>query len=155
MLKTQLILKGVIAPEDWDDMEEHIQYDFLFDNHFNELKEQEMMLQRINLVTQMDPYVGKYFSVDYIRRQILQQTEKEMKEINKQMKSDIDSGVAIDPTQTNMFDTMDRQNAAFAPEIQDIQAKDSAEREQEAADANLDREMKKMKAAGPTTKSTK
>jgi hypothetical protein len=155
ILKTQLILKGVIAPEDWDDMEEHIQYDFLFDNHFNELKEQEMMLQRVNLVTQMDPYVGKYFSIDYIRRQILQQTEKEMKEINKQMKSDIDSGMALDPTQTNMFDTMDRQNTAFAPEIQGIQAQDSAARDQEAADANLDREMKKMKASGPTTKSTK
>ena len=129
LLKTQLILKGVIAPEDWDEMEEHIQYDFLFDNHFNELKEQEMMLQRMNLVTQMDPFLGKYFSVDYIRRQVLQQTEKEMKEMDKQIAGDIASGVAMDPADLNTFDTMDRQNAAFAPEIASQQADDSMERE--------------------------
>ena len=135
ILKTQLILKGVIAPEDWDEMEEHIQYDFLFDNHFNELKEQEMMLQRMNLVTQMDPFLGKYFSVDYIRRQILQQTEKEMKEMDKQMKGDISSGLAMDPADINTFDMMDRQNDAFAPEL-----------EAQAADDDHEREIEKMKA---------
>ena len=93
-------------------MEEHIQYDFLFDNHFNELKEQEMMLQRMNLVTQMDPFLGKYFSVDYIRRQILQQTEKEMKEMDKQIAGDIEAGVAMNPADLNTFDMMDRQNDA-------------------------------------------
>ena len=55
ILKTQLILKGVITPEDWDDMQEHIQFDYLFDNHFNELKELEMVTQRMAMVTQMDP----------------------------------------------------------------------------------------------------
>ena len=145
ILKTQLILKGVITPEDWDEMEEHIQYDFLFDNHFNELKEQEMMMQRITLVTQMDPFVGKYFSVDYIRRQVLMQTEKEFKEIDKQMKGEIASGLAIDPAQTNMMDTMSAQNTAFQPEIGEIQAQDSASREAEAADANVDREVSKAK----------
>ena len=135
ILKTQLILKGVIAPEDWDDMEEHIQYDFLFDNHFNELKEQEMMLQRVNVAAQMDPFLGKYFSVDYIRRQILQQTEKEMKEMDKQIKGDIDSGLAMNPADMNTFDMMDRQNDAFAPEL-----------EAQAADDATAREIEKMKA---------
>jgi hypothetical protein len=146
MLKTQLILKGIISPEDWDDMKEHIQYDFLFDNHFNELKEIEMMTQRIAVVTQMDPFVGKYFSVEHIRRQVLGQTDKDYKEIDKQMKGEIASGLAIDPAQTNMLDTMASQNSAFGPEISNIQAQDAASREQEAADANLDREMEKMKA---------
>ncbi len=135
ILKTQLILKGVIAPEDWDDMEEHIQYDFLFDNHFNELKEQEMMLQRMNLVTQMDPFLGKYFSVDYIRRQVLQQTEKEIKEMDKQIAGDIEAGVAMNPADLNTFDMMDRQNDAFAPEL-----------EAQAADDAQAREIEKMKA---------
>ena len=146
MLKTQLILKGIISPEDWDDMKEHIQYDFLFDNHFNELKEIEMMTQRIAVVTQMDPFAGKYFSVEYIRRHVLNQTDKDYKEIDKQMKGEIASGLAIDPAQTNMLDTMASQNSAFGPEISNIQAQDAASREQEAADANLDREMEKMKA---------
>tara|TARA_B100000902_G_scaffold14946_1_gene18027 strand:+ start:3472 stop:5169 length:1698 start_codon:yes stop_codon:yes gene_type:complete len=134
ILKTQLILKGVISPEDWDEMKEHIQYDFLFDNHFNELKEQELMMQRINLATQMDPFVGKYFSLEYVRRQVLQQNEKEYKEIDKQMQSEIDSGLAMNPADINTFDMMDRQNQAFQPEIAAQQADDSHEREQEKAD---------------------
>ena len=135
ILKTQLILKGVIAPEDWEEMEEHIQYDFLFDNHFNELKEQEMMLQRMNLVAQMDPFLGKYFSVDYIRRQVLQQTDKDMKEMDKQIKVDIDSGLAMNPADMVSFDMMDRQNDAFAPEL-----------EAQAADDAQEREIEKMKS---------
>jgi hypothetical protein len=145
MLKTQLILKGIISPEDWDDMKEHIQYDFLFDNHFNELKEIEMMTQRIAVVTQMDPFVGKYFSVEYIRRHVLNQTDKTFSEIDKQMKKEIKSGLAIDPAQTNMLDTMASQNSAFGPEISNIQAQDAASREAEAADASVDREVDKAK----------
>ena len=149
MLKTQLILKGIITPEDWDDMKEHIQYDFLFDNHFNELKELEMMNQRLAAVTQMDPFVGKYFSVEHVRKHVLMQTDKEFKEIDKQIKKEIASGLTIDPAQTNMLDTMSQQNTALQPEISAIQADDSAERESEAADANLEREIQKAKSASP------
>ena len=150
ILKTQLILKGVIAPEDWDDMQEHIQYDFLHDNHFNELKEIEMLTQRMGLVTQMDPFVGKYYSVDYIRRHVLGQKDKDLKEMDKQIQSEINSGLVMDPTQVNMFDTMDRQNAAFSPELQSIQADDSFDREQDSADANLERELQKQKSLPPS-----
>ena len=147
MLKTQLILKGVIAPEDWEDMKEHIQYDFLFDNHFNELKEIEMMNQRMMTVTQMDPFVGKYFSVDYIRQNILGQTNKDMREIDKQMKGEIASGLALDPAETNAMDQLTQANTALAPEIQAMQADDAAERDAVSADAALEREMKKAKSA--------
>jgi hypothetical protein len=126
-------------------MKEHIQYDYLFDNHFNELKKIEMMNQRMMTVTQMDPFVGKYFSVDYVRREILGQTEKDVKEIDKQMKGDIASGLAIDPSQQNMLDTMTQQNTAFSPEIQGMQADDAAERNELAADAASDREVDKAK----------
>ena len=131
MLKTQLILKGVIAPEDWEDMKEHIQYDFLFDNHFNELKNIEMFNQRIATVTQMDPFVGKYFSVAHIRKEVLGQTNRDMRELDKEMQQEIDSGIVMSPQDVNTFDTMDRQNTAFAPEIQAQQADDSMERELE------------------------
>ena len=145
VLKTQLILKGIISPEDWDDMKEHIQYDYLFDNHFNELKEIEMMNQRMMSVTQMDPFVGKYFSIEYVRRTILGQKDKEFIEMDKQMRKEIDAGLAIDPAQTNMLDTMSQQNTAFQPEIGEIQAQDSAEREAAAADDSVDREVKKAR----------
>ena len=155
VLKTQLILKGVISPEDWDDMKEHIQYDYLFDNHFNELKEIEMMNQRMITVTQMDPFVGKYFSIEHIRRHILGQKDADFKEIDKQMRKEIDSGLAIDPAQTNMLDTMTQQNTAFQPEITGIQADDAAERNEIAADSAAEREVKQAKALPKPSSSNK
>jgi len=133
ILKTQLILKGVIAPDDWEDMQEHIQYDYIHDNHFNELKELEMETQRVALLTQMDPFVGKYFSVDYVRRQILNHTDSEIKEQDKLMKREISQGLVMDPIDVNTFDTMDRQNDAYAPEIEAQNAEDDAEREMDKA----------------------
>jgi hypothetical protein len=147
VLKTQLILKRVITPEDWEDMKEHIQYDFLFDNHFNELKEAELNLQRIQIATQFDVFAGKYVSVEWIRKKVLQQSEREYKEIDKQISAEISLGLVMDPKDVNMFDTMDRQNTSLQPELQNIQAQDSAERESQAADNNLERELEKMKAA--------
>ena len=132
-LKTQLILKGVIAPEDWDDMQEHIQYDFLHDNHFNELKELEMQTTRMALVTQMDPFVGKYYSIDYVRRNVLGHKDTEIKEQDKLMRAEIESGLIMDPVDVNTFDIMDRQNTAFQPEIADQAADNAAERALQAS----------------------
>jgi len=97
ILRTQLLLKGIITIEDWDQIKNHIQYDFLADNYFNELKQNEMMNERLNLVTAMDPYVGKYFSIEQIRRQILKQTEREFKEIDKQIEKELADGLIADP----------------------------------------------------------
>ena len=146
ILKTQLILKGVITPEDWDDMQEHIQFDYLFDNHFNELKELEMVTQRMAMVTQMDPFVGKYFSIEHIRRDILQQTEKEYKELDKQMKAEIEAGLTMDPIDVTTLDTMERQNVAYQPEI-DAQSQDNqAVLDQARADDDHKKELQKIKA---------
>jgi hypothetical protein len=97
MLKTQLILKGVMTPEDWDDLKEHIQYDYLYDNHFTELKNLEMMNEQLQIVAQMDPYVGKYFSTRYIRTQVLGHSETTINEMDAEMKEDIKTGKVIDP----------------------------------------------------------
>ena len=97
LLKTQLILKGVMSIEEWEEMKEHIQFDFIADNYFTELKEIEIRNERMNQVNVMDPYVGKYFSVDYMRRQVLKQTEQEIKEIDKQINSEREAGIIVDP----------------------------------------------------------
>jgi hypothetical protein len=99
MLKTQLILKNIITPEDWDIMSEHIQYDFLYDNHFAELKDAELLNERLNMVQVAEPYVGKYFSQDYVRRKILRQTDTEILEQDVLIKKEIDNGVIPDPNQ--------------------------------------------------------
>jgi hypothetical protein len=136
-------------------MKEHIQYDYLFDNHFNELKEIEMMNQRMMTVSQMDPFVGKYFSVEYIRRQILGQKDTEYRDIDKQMRKEIASGLSIDPAETNAMDQLTAANTALAPEIQDQQAQDAAEREAISADAAAEREVDKAKKMPSPSTSTK
>ena len=97
MLRTQLLLKNIVTPEDWDLMSEHIQYDFLYDNHFSELKESELMTERLNLAATAEPYIGKYYSQDYIRRKVLRQTDEEILEQDKIMKKEIADGVIPDP----------------------------------------------------------
>jgi len=98
MLKTQLLLKNVITPEDWEVMSEHIQYDFLYDNHFSELKEAELMNERLTLAATAEPYIGKYYSQDYVRRKILRQTDVEILEQDALIKKEIKDGIIPDPT---------------------------------------------------------
>jgi hypothetical protein len=97
ILRTQLLLKNVVTPEDWKKMEDHIQYDFLYDNHFAELKEAELLQNRIGLLTQMEPYIGKYYSAEYIRKRILRQTDEEIIEMDTQINSEIEKGIIPDP----------------------------------------------------------
>ena len=97
MLKTQLILKNIVTPEDWEVLGDHIQYDFVYDNHFAELKETELLNERLGVVAAVDPYVGKYFSLDYVRRKILKQKDEEVIEIDKQMEKEIKDGKLADP----------------------------------------------------------
>ena len=99
MLKTQLILKNIITPEDWDIMNEHIQYDFLYDNHFAELKNSELLNERLTMVATAEPYIGKYFSQDYVRRNILRQTDIEIIEQDDLIKKEIEKGIIPDPNQ--------------------------------------------------------
>ena len=99
MLRTQLILKNIITPEDWEIMNEHIQYDFLYDNHFSELKDAELLNERLNLAVTAEPYVGKYFSQDYLRRKVLRQTDQEIIEQDALIKKEIENGVIPDPSQ--------------------------------------------------------
>ena len=97
MLRTQLLLKNIVTPEDWESMSEHIQYDFLYDNHFSELKDAELMTERLNLVQTAEPYIGKYYSQDYVRRKILRQTDMEIIEQNKLIEEEIAAGIIPDP----------------------------------------------------------
>jgi len=97
MLKTQLILKNVITPEDWDSLEEHIQYDFLYDNHFSDLKANELLNEQLGVVAAMEPYMGKYFSAHYVRTKVLKQTEDDIEDIDKQIDKEIKDGTLPDP----------------------------------------------------------
>jgi len=97
MLKTQLLLKNVVTPEDWEIMSEHIQYDFLYDNHFSELKNTELLNERLGSVESVQPYIGKYVSQDWVRRKVLHQTDEEIIEQDKLIAKEIADGTIPDP----------------------------------------------------------
>ena len=93
ILKTQLVLKGVITIEDWVKIKEHIQYTFLKDGYFAELKSAEILRERIGLAQEISPYVGKYYSVEYVRKNILQQTDEDILEIDRQIAGEVKTGI--------------------------------------------------------------
>ena len=97
LLRTQLVLKGVIAEQEWFKLRDSIQYNFLQDGHFAELKESEMLMERLRLADSMRDYVGKYFSVEFVRKNVLRQTDREIAEIDKQIKKEIDDGIIAMP----------------------------------------------------------
>ncbi len=87
-LRTQLILKGIITREDWDVLSNNMTVNFAEDTYFSELKEAEMIRERINTLREVDEYVGKYYSVSYVRKHILNQTDEEIEEIDKQIEDE-------------------------------------------------------------------
>ena len=98
MLKTQLVLKNIITPEDWEEIRDHIQYDFLYDNQFAELKEAELTQNRLGILATMEPYIGKYYSTEYVRKRVLRQTDQEIIEIDTQIEDEINKGILPDPS---------------------------------------------------------
>ena len=87
-LKTQLVLKGVCTSEEWEEFREKIYYDYKKDNNFAELRDAELLQNRLQTLGLIDPYVGRYYSQEWVRKNVLQQTEEEIKEIDKQIESE-------------------------------------------------------------------
>jgi hypothetical protein len=88
LLETQLVLKGICTKEEWKQLKEEISYDFVTDAHFSELKEAEIIKERLGILQDIDNYNGKYFSAAYIRRKILRQTEEDIKQIDKEIEEE-------------------------------------------------------------------
>ena len=96
MLKSQLILKGIVTLEDWDNMKEHIQYDFLQDGHFAELKKAELMQDRLDALQTIESYIGTFYSKEWVQKNVLNMTDAErdnmQDQINKEAGLDVDDG---------------------------------------------------------------
>ena len=103
ILKTQLILKNIVTPEDFEKMAEHIQFDYKYDNHFAELKDHELMTERLNIMVAIEPYIGTYYSRDYVKRKVLRQTDDEIEEMAKEMEEENASGVGVPLETQNMM----------------------------------------------------
>jgi len=102
MLETQLLLKGICTRKEWQQMKEEISYDYQSDLHFAELKHAEILKERLGLLEAIDPFVGKYFSVRHIRTKVLQQSEEDIKEIDKEMEEEAAEQEENTPPQEEM-----------------------------------------------------
>ena len=107
ILKTQLVLKGIITIEDWPKIKEHIQYSFLKDGYFAELKNAELLRERIGLANDITPYVGKYYSLEYVRKNVLRQTDEDIIDIDNQIADEIKRGIIASPEAEPMEDKSD------------------------------------------------
>jgi hypothetical protein len=100
ILKTQLLLKGIIAPEDWPEIQEHIQYDYLADGHFAELKDAELLENRLNQLQTVEAYIGTFFSKEYVLKKVLRMNDSEIQEMRDQIKKEteldpMDGGIVV------------------------------------------------------------
>ena len=88
LLEKQLILKGVIAPDDWPSIQASIRYDFMSDNHFEELKTSEILRERLGILRDIDDYTGKYYSQDWVRKNVLYMSEDEVERMNTEIEEE-------------------------------------------------------------------
>ena len=102
-LRVQLIVKGVLTRDDWDRISQDINFDWTKDSYFTELKETEVLRDRLEALQTMDEYIGKYYSVEYIRKNVLRQTDEEIKNIDSQIKQEKSSGIIASEDEDDQF----------------------------------------------------
>ena len=92
-LRTQLSLKGICSVEEWDEFKEDIYYEFKKDNNFTEMREAELLKERMGVLQLVDPYIGRYYSLNWVKQNILQFTEEEIEQMDKEMQDEEDKGI--------------------------------------------------------------
>jgi len=116
LLRVQLVLKKVCTEEEWKEFKEDIFYDFKKDNNFDELKEAELLNVRLDTLAKVDPFVGKYYSIEWVRKNILQQSDEDMEEINGQMEQE--NAIMAQQQQQQMIDQQAQQQADQQNQLQ-------------------------------------
>jgi hypothetical protein len=139
LLRVQLILKNVCTEEEWKEFKEDIWYDYKKDNNFDELKDAELISMRLDTLAKVDPYVGKYYSVEWVRKNILQQTDEDMEEINGQMEQEN----AVMAQQQQMQMQADAETQAIQQQ-QDMQNQIEFGAQQQIAQAHVQKEVDKI-----------
>lgn len=109
LLEKQLVLKGIITPEEWPEIQASIRYDYMSDNYFEELKESEVLRERLGLLRDIDDYVGKYYSADWVRKNVLMMNEDEIEDMRDQIEQD--DADAEDAEDVEGSDAGDEENA--------------------------------------------
>ena len=150
LLRVQLVLRGVCTAEEWKDFKEDIWYDYLKDNNFNELKEAELLTNRINILTAIDPYIGRFYSANWVRKNVLQQTDDDIAEEDKLIAKERKANDPATPMGAALIQQQQQQKLMSSdPEFQANQQAQAAQQPQPMQDpeamANLDAKVKGLR----------
>jgi hypothetical protein len=141
LLETQLVLKGVINKKQWKNLRENIRYDFNTDNHFTEMKEVEIFRERITLANDIDPFVGRFVSNEYVHKKVFRMSEEEIEKEKKQIKKEKNSedeptsltqqGIDMQQQDDSIETDKDQAQAGVAKTPDEQKAKKEAEKNEE------------------------
>jgi len=144
-LRVQLVAKNIITADEWEDIRYRLKYDYLEDNHFSELKDQEILMQRLNSLQTVDPFVGKYYSQAWVKKNILRQDDEEIEQIASEIEDERELQLAQAEQQGQM-------QLAMQQPMMDAQAEQQAQEEpapeqqnQDAGDEQQDEQQSKAK----------
>ncbi len=137
-LKTQLVLKGICTSEEWEEFREKIYYDYKKDNNFAELRDAELLQNRLQILGQIDPYVGRYYSQEWVKKNVLQMTDEDIEEMNKQIEKEPEP-VAMGPDGQPMQEEPQQPTAEQFPPEDNVSDRGSAETETPELDSVVKR----------------
>ena len=100
ILEKQLVLRGVLTPDEWDEIKNDIRYDFMQDNYFDELKQTEILRERMNSIQEIDQHVGKYYSRNWVRKNVLFMNDEEIKQMDIEIDKERKAVIYKDPDET-------------------------------------------------------
>lgn len=140
-LRVQCVLKGICTDEEWDDFKENIYYDFIQDNNFTELKEAELMKERLGLLMQVDPYTGRYYSQTWIQRNVLRMTDDEIKQMQEEIDEEKAMGLGLPTDVTNAV--------AQQQMMGDVEGEQQASMSKYQSDLQLQQQKKQMQMMPP------
>ena len=100
-LKIQLVMKGICSLDEWADIQEQIYYDYLKDNNFAELKEAELLRERVGLLNVVDPYIGRYYSTNWVKKNVLHMSNDDIEQMEKEIEEEQESGVSFGQTEAD------------------------------------------------------
>lgn len=143
-LRVQCVLKGICTDTEYDEFKENIFYDFIKDNNFSELKEAELMKERLSLLQAVDPYTGTYYSMGWIKRNVLRMNDDDIKEIEKEIEQEKQDGFEV-PTQVLNTVTQAQMMAQNQSDIQVDQMKNTPQEKPQAGSADKTKDKKKSK----------
>jgi len=141
-LKVQLALKGICTKEEWDEFKEDIYYEFKKDNNFTEMREAELLKERMAVLQLVDPYIGRYYSLNWVKEHILQFTEEQIKQMDKEMKDEEDKGIG-GPTIPPDAQGQGQEQPEVSPEQYPPEDNTQEEGSTESLTPMLDREVEK------------